>query len=89
MQQSDLLSEFNNIINIDNRLNFGLTVNSVGYKKFFPTRKLLQPRRGKISNFTLKKAEYPMSLSLFILLVVRELFILKIRLILKLQKAKF
>ena len=55
MQQSDLLSEFNNIINIDNRLNFGLTVNSVGYKKILPDEKITPTEKGKNLKFHFKK----------------------------------
>ncbi len=60
MNSSDLHSEFRNVVIDDNNINFGLTINSVGYKSILPNDTIqksnkikdfrYQYKKGKVSN---------------------------------------
>lgn len=55
MENTDLQSEFSNVINSDNYLNFGLTVNSVGYKTILPNENIARAGRSKDYKYQYKK----------------------------------
>jgi AraC-like DNA-binding protein len=55
LENTDLQSEFSNVINSDNYLNFGLTVNSVGYKTILPNENIARAGRSKDYKYQYKK----------------------------------
>lgn len=52
---TDLQSEFSNVSGVDNHLNFGLTVNSVGYKTILPNENIARAGKSKDYKFQYKK----------------------------------
>lgn len=55
MHKDDLQSEFSNVIVEDNHLNFGLTVNSVGYKSILPNENIARVNKFKDYKYQYKK----------------------------------
>ena len=55
MENTDLQSEFSNVIRADNRLNFGLTVNSVGYKTILPNENIARAGKSRDYKYQYKK----------------------------------
>lgn len=56
MIQQDLLSEFKNVVIDDDNINFGLTINSVGYKSVLPNESLTKSNKVKNFKYQYKKA---------------------------------
>lgn len=56
MIQQDLLSEFKNVVIDDDNINFGLTINSVGYKNVLPNETISKSNTIKNFKYQYKKA---------------------------------
>ncbi len=57
MNNPDLQSEFKNVVIDDDNINFGLTINSVGYKSILPDEKIAKANVNKDIRFQYKKGK--------------------------------
>lgn len=57
MNNADLLSEFKNVVIADDNINFGITINSVGYKLVHADEKLSKANQTKDIRFQYKKGK--------------------------------
>lgn len=57
MNNSDLQSEFKNVVIHDDNINFGLTINSVGYKSILPDEKIAKTNANKDIRYQYKKGK--------------------------------
>lgn len=57
MSNTDLQSEFKNVVIDDDNVNFGITINSVGYKSILPDEKIAKANINKDFKFQYKKGK--------------------------------